>query len=392
MFLHFFWVAFICCCTLVVKAQEYEAIDQYVKSRPLPGIDSVEDLVGKILQDSLTEREKARSIYVWLAYHISYDKKAYTDGKRRINSNNRDLLLRRKAVCFGYSTLFKEMCEIVGIRAEVISGYSRGTRTSTINKSQPDHAWNAVKLDGDWYLLDVTWGSGVIQAQSAYLKASGPEYFLSPPEVFIIHHLPIQPMWQLLNCPVFFEDFVVGPSAIEQHLKQSKQCFDYTQAINNWSALPTPQRQLEAANMAYRFRVSADTRAGYGHALVDYAGRLSDQKDTLDPENNLDALFFLHLDLLNRLQEAEQFIDFFPWQANLFMSESLNFGVFLYNEYEALEQKELVSQAFFEIALGFIDQASSIFFEVNGQESYYEQYILEEIKEIRAVLSKFIVK
>jgi transglutaminase/protease-like cytokinesis protein 3 len=40
-------------------------------------------------------------------------------------------------------------------------GYKIGEPLST-----PNHAWNAVRIDGNWYLLDATWDAGVVGEKS----------------------------------------------------------------------------------------------------------------------------------------------------------------------------------------------------------------------------------
>lgn len=56
-------------------------------------------------------------------------------------------LVEKKAVCEGYSRAFQLLCNRLGIDCIKISGTANGTA----------HAWNNVKLDGEWYDVDVTW-------------------------------------------------------------------------------------------------------------------------------------------------------------------------------------------------------------------------------------------
>ena len=59
------------------------------------------------------------------------------------------------------------------------------------------HAWNAVKLDDRWYLIDTTWDAGGVDAEGFH-KRYGTSYFLTPPEVFLSKHYPDEDRWQLL--------------------------------------------------------------------------------------------------------------------------------------------------------------------------------------------------
>lgn len=56
-------------------------------------------------------------------------------------------LVEKKAVCEGYSRAFQLLCNRLGVDCINISGTADGV----------SHAWNNVKLDGEWYEVDVTW-------------------------------------------------------------------------------------------------------------------------------------------------------------------------------------------------------------------------------------------
>ena len=59
------------------------------------------------------------------------------------------LLVERKAICMGYSNTFQLFMDLLGIECITVVGASFESRS--------DHAWNQVKLDGDWYAVDLTW-------------------------------------------------------------------------------------------------------------------------------------------------------------------------------------------------------------------------------------------
>ena len=53
------------------------------------------------------------------------------------------------------------MCKALGLECVLISGYSKGT--SYVDGQMPtkaNHAWIAVKIDSQYYLIDSTWGAG----------------------------------------------------------------------------------------------------------------------------------------------------------------------------------------------------------------------------------------
>ena len=56
-------------------------------------------------------------------------------------------IIYAKSVCEGYSKAFSYLCQSVGIECICISGTGNGG----------GHMWNMVKLNGNWYHMDVTW-------------------------------------------------------------------------------------------------------------------------------------------------------------------------------------------------------------------------------------------
>lgn len=55
-------------------------------------------------------------------------------------------LICKKALCEGYAKTFSYLCNRVGIENTIVVG-----------KTTVDHMWNMVKLEGNWYHVDVTW-------------------------------------------------------------------------------------------------------------------------------------------------------------------------------------------------------------------------------------------
>lgn len=56
-------------------------------------------------------------------------------------------LINNKAVCEGYSRAFQLLCRKIGIPCEPVYG----------STEDGGHMWNTVKIEGEWYLTDVTW-------------------------------------------------------------------------------------------------------------------------------------------------------------------------------------------------------------------------------------------
>ena len=143
---------------------------------PLP------ELACQLTSNMQSEREKVRSIFRWITSHIIYDDTGLAN--HTYTRDPIEVLERRKTICGGYAALFQALCSQTGIKSYIISGHARvGDSWRNL------HDWNAVKIDGKWYLLDVTWDRG------------DDRYFLTPPETFIKDHFPIDSRWTLLTKP-----------------------------------------------------------------------------------------------------------------------------------------------------------------------------------------------
>lgn len=123
-----------------------------------------------------TDVEKERLIHDRVLSQITYDHSAVGQQINRVNySRVYDIygaLINKKSVCEGYSRLFQYLCYQVGINATIVNGTS----------DNQAHAWNAVKLDGDWYHIDTTWDDGSTSGIPLY------DYFnLTTEEISLSH-------------------------------------------------------------------------------------------------------------------------------------------------------------------------------------------------------------
>jgi hypothetical protein len=99
------------------------------------------------------------------------------------------------------------MCKIAGIECEVITGFTKW-KEPRIDKT--GHAWNAINIEGKWYLLDVTWGAGYVN-KGIFYREYEPDYFMVNPRFFASNHIPDDPKWQLLDQPHTEATFVKQP-------------------------------------------------------------------------------------------------------------------------------------------------------------------------------------
>jgi len=161
---------------------------------------NTKNLAQQITRGKTTDAEKAKSIFLWIATTITYDtelrlnrnlqKEIYISEANVISQ----VLKRKKALCGGYAFLFKQLCTDVGIKAEVVHGFTTQSNEIKNTSGTPEHTWNAVFLNGTWQLLDITWAV-------SHGSTNKPQWFWyhTKPSDFIKTHLPKEKKWRLTH-------------------------------------------------------------------------------------------------------------------------------------------------------------------------------------------------
>ncbi len=164
-------------------------IDSHALSTPHSVENDLDSLANYLTYPFQTDRAKARSIFRWIASNIEYDWASYQSGSYIRNSMEaKDVLKSKSAVCEGYANLFKDLANRAGLESEKIIGYGKGFGYNPERAlGDINHAWNAVKIGGEWKLVDVTWARGGDSASNGEEKFND-FYFLTPPEHFINDH------------------------------------------------------------------------------------------------------------------------------------------------------------------------------------------------------------
>lgn len=113
------------------------------------------------------EYDTVKYLYEYLINNTEYDKSAGD------NQNICSVFLNGRSVCQGYAEAFQYMLQNMGIQAFVVTGFTNGER----------HAWNLVRVNGDYYYIDPTWGdaSYTLEGDPADSASAPPinfDYFL----------------------------------------------------------------------------------------------------------------------------------------------------------------------------------------------------------------------
>lgn len=123
--------------------------------------EKISSLVSNITQGKTSEREKFEAIFTWVTENIRYDYKTYFSSQGATKTNLKKVLKQRRAICVDYATLMDTLCALAGLTNVSVYGYAKDDIFDVNDSLYIDnHAWNAIRLDGLWYLYDATWAAG----------------------------------------------------------------------------------------------------------------------------------------------------------------------------------------------------------------------------------------
>jgi len=184
-------------------AARYALADALADSAP-SGIErSVPALAAYLAQAGRDDLMRARALYRWLTGHLTYDVEGFRRGQPG-DLSPEAVLSRGRSVCEGFAGLAEALGEAMGLKVEVVRGWSKGYGYTPGQKldGPTNHAWDAVEIDGRWRLMDPTWGAGYLDGSMQFVRQFQEHYFLTKPEEFVFDHLPENPGWQLLERPL----------------------------------------------------------------------------------------------------------------------------------------------------------------------------------------------
>ncbi len=184
---------------------EFASVDAIARNTRKNEFANPENLAKALCKTLETDREKARVLFTWVALNIRYDLDAVgkegpdADSQEEYEAKRVKQAYRKgRGICMDYALLYKQMADAVGLECAFITGHSKGS----VRGGWGSHAWNAVKINGKWELLDATWGSGHVKDDGKFHAVFQPGYFFTPARIFALDHFPEEEKWQCLDTPI----------------------------------------------------------------------------------------------------------------------------------------------------------------------------------------------
>lgn len=151
-------------------------------------LETAKQIIAKITNANMTAYQKELAIHDYIITTTSYDYdnlKAHTIPARSYTAAG--VLINKVAVCQGYSEAFKLLLNLCGIECEIVTGTSNGI----------DHAWNVVKLDNEWYIVDVTYDDPITYDNNKRIEVLQYDYFNITNKQLSVDHI-----WDTWKYPV----------------------------------------------------------------------------------------------------------------------------------------------------------------------------------------------
>ena len=140
-------------------------------------LNAAKDVLEKNIDSRMSDYEKELAVHDWITDWSSFDYSVFGRSASKGFKENSDtpygVFIDRSAMCHGYSSTFQLLMDMLDIECITVYGIP--------GSNGVEHSWNMVKLDGEWYCVDVAWddpiggtpGHTYFNVTSKYLRDSG---------------------------------------------------------------------------------------------------------------------------------------------------------------------------------------------------------------------------
>ena len=151
----------------------------YSKSQVEEAIEKINNIVDSVTENvSGSKYAKAKSVHDWLIEYLEYS------GDSPDKGTIYGACIEKKAVCEGYSRLYKYMLDKLEIENVLVVGTATNSTGST-----EDHMWNYLKIDETWYAVDPTWDDPIVYGNGRITEEITHAYFMVGSDKLFQNHV-----------------------------------------------------------------------------------------------------------------------------------------------------------------------------------------------------------
>lgn len=172
---------------------EYRKDATEIKRQKEATIKKAKEVVSSVIKPGMTDFEKELALHDYIVKTADYNVENYNNKATTLEDHTAyGVLVDRIGVCESYAKAMNLLLKEVGIDCKYVTGFSKHNGVKG-----GGHAWNMVKLDGEWYNLDATWNDPVSDrngAESVNKDNTSPAtvnhtYFNLPDDIFNNDHI-----------------------------------------------------------------------------------------------------------------------------------------------------------------------------------------------------------
>jgi hypothetical protein len=218
--------------------------DETEKDRRQAEIEAAFQEYSRGMSSGMSEYEKVKYAYEYVIKNTVYQE------DREDDQNIYSVFGKKGSVCAGYSKAIQYLLKRTGIECSYVAGEAIG---------QGAHAWNIVRVDGEYYYLDATWGEFNVEDNLEPEKSIFYDYFCVTTAELLKSHRPDQ---RLIAYPEF------TATAANYFVKENKR-YDLS-------------KQSEVKRFVRDLEVALNSGEKYFHYAIIDANTISVAEDLMD--------------------------------------------------------------------------------------------------------------
>lgn len=141
--------------TAVIEAYKNQDSSKLTDDKDKFVYDNLVTAMKEIITDGMDEFEKEKAVYdyIFKNTHFNYNNlNPLVEDDEDWSHTPYGFFRDHSTICVGYATTFKLFMDALGIDCEIIHSTAEG-----------EHAWDTVKIGGDWYHVDIFYDGGETQ-------------------------------------------------------------------------------------------------------------------------------------------------------------------------------------------------------------------------------------
>ncbi len=138
----------------LISFEHYKGVDEERIGKMREDFQTESEKILELVPKDADDYEKALFIHDYLVKNTSYEIRYETlpNARKQLVYNAYGCIVNHRAVCQGYAQAFKYLMDRLGIESGVVTG--------------GNHAWNYIRLGGEYYWIDCTWDDPVYSGDS----------------------------------------------------------------------------------------------------------------------------------------------------------------------------------------------------------------------------------